>query len=72
MVVDPGDAAAQARELTRGRGVDVAVEALGHQATFESCCEVVRNGGTMSSVGVYGAFPTLSLPTSGRSCTAPS
>lgn len=65
VVLEPGDAVARIRELTAGRGVDVAVEALGHQATFQGCCEAVRNGGTVSSVGVYGAFPTLSLPTSG-------
>jgi threonine dehydrogenase-like Zn-dependent dehydrogenase len=41
------------------------VEALGHQVTFENACRVVRNGGTVSSVGVYGAFPELKMPTSG-------
>lgn len=40
-------------ELTRGRGVDVAVEALGTQQTFESCLRVLRPGGTLSSLGVY-------------------
>lgn len=38
---------------TQGRGVDVAIEALGTQATFESCLRVLRPGGTLSSVGVY-------------------
>ncbi|MBI2765985.1 MAG: alcohol dehydrogenase catalytic domain-containing protein [Chloroflexi bacterium] len=65
IVVEPADAVARIMELTANRGVDVAVEALGQQATFENCCAVVRNGGTVSSVGVYGAFPVLSLPTSG-------
>jgi alcohol dehydrogenase len=40
-------------ELTGGRGVDVAIEALGTQATFESCLRVLRPGGTLSSLGVY-------------------
>jgi alcohol dehydrogenase len=38
---------------THGRGVDVAIEALGTQATFENCLRVLRPGGTLSSVGVY-------------------
>lgn len=40
-------------ELTDGRGVDVAIEALGTQQTFESCLRVLRPGGTLSSLGVY-------------------
>lgn len=39
--------------LTDGRGVDIAIEALGTQATFESCLRVLRPGGTLSSLGVY-------------------
>ena len=39
--------------LTDGRGCDVAVEALGTQATFEACLRVLRPGGTLSSLGVY-------------------
>ena len=39
--------------LTDGRGVDVAIEALGLQATFEACLRVLRPGGTLSSLGVY-------------------
>jgi threonine dehydrogenase-like Zn-dependent dehydrogenase len=41
------------RRLTDGRGVDVAIEALGTQATFEACLRVLRPGGTLSSLGVY-------------------
>ena len=41
------------RELTDGRGVDVAIEALGTQATFEAALRVLRPGGTLSSLGVY-------------------
>ena len=36
-----------------GGGVDVAVEALGTQQTFESCLRSLRPGGTLSSLGVY-------------------
>jgi threonine dehydrogenase-like Zn-dependent dehydrogenase len=39
--------------ITDGRGVDVAIEALGTQATFESALRVIRPGGTVSSLGVY-------------------
>jgi alcohol dehydrogenase len=39
--------------LTNGRGVDVAIEALGLQDTFEACLRVLRPGGTLSSLGVY-------------------
>ncbi len=40
-------------ELTHGRGVDVAIEALGTEATFQSCMRVIKPGGTFSSLGVY-------------------
>jgi threonine dehydrogenase-like Zn-dependent dehydrogenase len=39
--------------LTRGRGVDVAIEALGTHATFEAALRSLRPGGTLSSLGVY-------------------
>ena len=41
------------RRLTNGRGVDVAIEALGKQETFEWALRVLRPGGTLSSLGVY-------------------
>jgi alcohol dehydrogenase len=46
------DVVAEIKRLTGG-GVDVAIEALGQQATFESCLRSVRAGGTVSSLGVY-------------------
>ena len=39
--------------LTDGRGVDVSIEALGTQVTFEAALRVLRPGGTLSSLGVY-------------------
>lgn len=39
--------------ITDGRGVDVSIEALGTQATFESALRVLRPGGILSSLGVY-------------------
>ena len=47
------DVVAEIRRLTGGKGVDVAIEALGTQATFESALRVIRAGGTLSSLGVY-------------------
>ncbi|HYM22878.1 MAG TPA: alcohol dehydrogenase catalytic domain-containing protein [Vicinamibacterales bacterium] len=48
--VDPIE---EIRRLTDGRGVDVAIEALGRQETFENALNVIRPGGTLSSLGVY-------------------
>jgi alcohol dehydrogenase len=48
-------------DLTRGRGVDVSIEALGTQSTFESCLKVARPGGTVSSLGVYSGKLTIPL-----------
>lgn len=47
------DPVAEIMRLTKGRGVDVAIEALGRQSTFESALRVLRPGGTLSSLGVY-------------------
>ena len=41
------------KRLTDGRGVDVAIEALGKQETFENALRSTRAGGTLSSLGVY-------------------
>ncbi|GAB5377910.1 MAG: NAD(P)-dependent alcohol dehydrogenase [Acuticoccus sp.] len=55
--VDPVD---EIMRLTDGRGVDVSIEALGTQQTFEAALKVLRPGGTLSSLGVYSG--DLSLP----------
>ena len=46
------DTIAEIKKLTGG-GVDVAIEALGLQETFENCLRCLRPGGTLSSLGVY-------------------
>jgi threonine dehydrogenase-like Zn-dependent dehydrogenase len=46
-------------DATDGRGVDVAIEALGTQPTLESCLRVLRPGGVLSSLGVYSGKLTL-------------
>jgi threonine dehydrogenase-like Zn-dependent dehydrogenase len=48
------DPVAAIKRLTGGRGVDVAIEALGKQQTFEWCLDTTRPGGVVSSLGVYG------------------
>ncbi len=47
------DPIAAIKRLTGGRGVDVAIEALGRQETFENALKAIRPGGTLSSLGVY-------------------
>ncbi len=49
---DEQDVVAEIRRLTGG-GADVAIEALGQQATFESALRSLRPGGSLSSLGVY-------------------
>jgi threonine dehydrogenase-like Zn-dependent dehydrogenase len=55
VVLDPEkvDVVEEVKQLTGGIGADVAIEALGLQATFESALRCVRPGGTVSSLGVY-------------------
>jgi threonine dehydrogenase-like Zn-dependent dehydrogenase len=47
------DPVPEIKRLTEGRGVDVAIEALGLQDTFEAALRATRPGGTLSSLGVY-------------------
>jgi threonine dehydrogenase-like Zn-dependent dehydrogenase len=56
-----GDVVREIRDLTNGRGVDVAIEALGIQQTFENALRVLRPGGTLSSVGVYSGHLRIPL-----------
>jgi alcohol dehydrogenase len=55
------DPLARVMELTGGRGVDVAIEAVGVPETFELCTELVRAGGRVANVGVHGCAATLHL-----------
>ena len=56
-----GDVVAEIMRLTDGRGVDVSIEALGRQETFEAALRVLRPGGTLSSLGVYSNDLTIPL-----------
>ena len=55
------DVVAEILKLTGGRGVDVAIEALGQQSTFEAALRVLKPGGTLSSLGVYSSDLTIPL-----------
>ncbi|MGE5545375.1 MAG: zinc-dependent alcohol dehydrogenase family protein [Solirubrobacterales bacterium] len=46
---------------TGGRGVDVAIEAVGVPATFGLCQDIIAPGGVIANVGVHGAKVDLHL-----------
>jgi 2-desacetyl-2-hydroxyethyl bacteriochlorophyllide A dehydrogenase len=62
-VVDPfqEDLVAVARDMTHGRGVDCAFEAVGAQATLEQALELPRPGGTLVQVRVPPTSARLTL-----------
>jgi alcohol dehydrogenase len=60
-VVSDEGAEQQILEMTDGRGVDVAMEAVGVPATFDLCTRIVAPGGTVANIGVHGAPTTLHL-----------
>src|SRR2546423_704048 len=47
------DVVAEIRRLTEGRGVDVAIEALGTPQTFGNGLKGIRPGGTLPRLGIY-------------------
>jgi 2-desacetyl-2-hydroxyethyl bacteriochlorophyllide A dehydrogenase len=47
------DPRARVREVTSGRGVDVAVEAVGHPAALDLAIRLARKAGTVVAIGVY-------------------
>ena len=55
------DALEVVRELTDGLGADVAIEAVGVPATFELAAELIRPGGRVANVGVFGTPVSLHL-----------
>jgi alcohol dehydrogenase len=58
-----GKAVEKIRKLTNGKGVDVAIEAVGTPATFEMCTAIVTAGGHVANIGVHGKSATLHLET---------
>jgi threonine dehydrogenase-like Zn-dependent dehydrogenase/GNAT superfamily N-acetyltransferase len=55
------DATRQVMNLTAGKGVDTAIEAVGIPATFELCQEIVAPGGVIANIGVHGVKADLHL-----------
>lgn len=48
--------------LTDGRGVDAAIEALGADETLQDCIKVTKPGGTVSNVGYHGEGEFRHIP----------
>ena len=49
--------------ITNGKGVDVAIEAVGVPATFELCQDIIAAGGRIANIGVHGKSVSLHLET---------
>ena len=62
-VVNSGDGKAveKVMALTGGKGVDVAIEAVGIPTTFDVCQDIVAAGGHLANVGVHGKSVALKL-----------
>jgi alcohol dehydrogenase len=56
-----GKAVEKVMKLTDGKGVDVAIEAVGIPATFDTCQDIVAAGGHIANVGVHGKSVSLKL-----------
>jgi threonine dehydrogenase-like Zn-dependent dehydrogenase len=57
-----GDPVRRILELTDGKGVDSAIEALGAEETFMNCVRATRPGGTISNVGYHGVGDYVRIP----------
>lgn len=64
-LIDSSDGRAMAKimTMTYGRGVDVAIEAVGIPATFDLCQSIISPGGHIANVGVHGQSAPLHLET---------
>jgi alcohol dehydrogenase len=49
----PDDPRGAVQEATGGRGVDIAIDAVGHPDALETAIRLTRKGGTVSVIGVY-------------------
>jgi alcohol dehydrogenase len=58
-----GKAVEKVMKLTNNKGVDVAIEAVGVEATFELCTEIIAAGGHIANIGVHGKSVTLHMET---------
>ncbi len=55
------NAVVEIMKLTNGKGVDVAIEAVGTSATFDICQSIIAAGGNIANVGVHGKSVELHL-----------
>lgn len=64
-VINPAreDVVEEVHRLTKGTGVDVAIECVGIAATFRTCQEIIAPGGRIANVGVHGQPVDLHLET---------
>ncbi|GLY65517.1 NAD(P)-dependent alcohol dehydrogenase [Amycolatopsis taiwanensis] len=49
-------------ELTRGEGVDTAIEALGADSTFQTAVKITKPGGTISNIGYFWEGEFVHIP----------
>lgn len=56
-----GEVVNRIMQMTDGRGVDTAIEAVGIPQTFELCEKLVAPGGTLANIGVHGTRVDLHL-----------
>jgi isopropanol dehydrogenase (NADP+) len=64
VVIDPTreDVVQRILEITGGRGVDAAIEALGADVTFQNAIKVTKAGGTISNIGYHGQGEFVHIP----------
>jgi alcohol dehydrogenase len=62
-IINNGDGRATEKvmDITAGRGVDTAIEAVGVPASFITCEDIVAPGGVIANVGVHGTKVDLHL-----------
>ena len=58
-----GKAAERVMAITKGAGVDVAIEAVGVPAAFDICQSILAPGGRLANIGVHGKPVELHLET---------
>jgi alcohol dehydrogenase len=56
-----GKAVEKVMKLTKNKGVDVAIEAVGVEATFEICSDIISAGGHIANIGVHGKSVALHM-----------
>src|SRR5207237_9965015 len=64
IIVDPSreDVVQRIIEMTGGRGVDSAIEALGADITFQNAIKVTKAAGTISNIGYHGHGYFVHIP----------